>query len=133
VFRCATFTLRNRRVHLAGRPCTRDARTGPLGASRMYPLKLRVAICAICDGPIHVQVADPRDATSRSSLQADIQAATEAHQRRHSRAAMLAYQDDQDTRATYTLRETLGTASMYRLWLEARRCPDPACRRETGG
>jgi hypothetical protein len=113
----------------------------------MYPLKLRTAICAICDGPIYVEVADPSRAANEHPVQHDFQAAVAAHFETHPSPTQARFQlprklpttrtderlaalrdlygglpgrwSDQDRRACYTIDEVLGTVAAYRLWLSA--------------
>ena len=80
----------------------------------MYPLKLRTAICAKCDGPIYLEVAEPRCTANEPSVHDRFEAAVAAHFDSHLSAAAWG---DQDRRGCYTIDEALGTVAAYRWWL----------------
>lgn len=88
-------------------------------------MKLRAAICAICNGSIYVEMAERRHAAVEPSVQHKFQAALAAHLDTHPAAMQarlkLACKLDQDQRACYTIDEVLGTAAAYRLWLSSTR------------
>jgi hypothetical protein len=86
-----------------------------------YPIKLRAGICAVCGGPIYVEIADPRHAQVQPTGRRRFQAAAAAHFQTHPAALRARSWSDQDRKACYTIDEALGSATAYRLWLASHR------------
>jgi hypothetical protein len=118
-------------------------------------MKVPIATCAICDEPICLELANPEDLPDQARLQRELELLAETHLRTHpapvqarfwlrrflddippsERPAavgeiyreLLRLWGDQDRRGTYTIDEVLGSAAVYRLWLDTDRCAHAAC------
>jgi hypothetical protein len=119
-------------------------------------MKLPVATCAICGEPIWMDLSGNPGRAELADLEEEFNAVAEEHLRTHPQpvqarfwlrrflddirpgeralAVKRIYTElrclwgDQDSRGLYTIDEVLGTACVYRLWLDADRCSCPACR-----
>jgi len=89
-----------------------------------YRLRLRVAVCAVCRGPICMEVGDPRCPPNGWSLQRQRQVAIANHFEAHPAAVLARWREraqrEPAPRACYTLDEALGSATLYAFWLTAR-------------
>lgn len=119
-------------------------------------MKFPVATCAICDGPICMELPDTSGGVDPMQLEQEFETAAEEHLRTHPKPVLarfwlrrflndvcpderalavkqiytelLALWGDQDKRGMYTIEEALGTPSLYRLWFAANRCSYRLCR-----
>jgi hypothetical protein len=113
-----------------------------------------VATCGICGEPIGVDLTNAEELVM-ARVEREVREAVEAHLRSHPAAEqarfwlrcfldevhpseraiavrsiysqLRALWGDQDGRGVYSIDETLGSASMYRLWQAANRCTYSAC------